>query len=211
MSSRVRGARVRVNGVSPGPTTTPGTAAMGDGFAAIVSTIPLGRAADPNEIAETIVFPLVDRSPIVPGNEWTGVRDPYVSSRLDSFRARLVAQSSRMRSDIARRFAGVSRCAPSRRLDAGSLSFCAPLTLIGFDDAFAFPAVAGFVATVLAAARFRGVTDAISIPNSSDRSSLTSTFVPSRPVGFFFERRDPAFAIRPCWSTFRSVKSNSGR
>jgi NAD(P)-dependent dehydrogenase (short-subunit alcohol dehydrogenase family) len=47
---------VRVNGVSPGPTTTPGTDAMGEGFAAIVSTIPLGRAADAEEIAEAIVF-----------------------------------------------------------------------------------------------------------------------------------------------------------
>jgi NAD(P)-dependent dehydrogenase (short-subunit alcohol dehydrogenase family) len=47
---------VRVNAVSPGPTTTPGTDAMGGGFAAIVSTIPLGRAADPEEIAETIIF-----------------------------------------------------------------------------------------------------------------------------------------------------------
>jgi NAD(P)-dependent dehydrogenase (short-subunit alcohol dehydrogenase family) len=47
---------VRVNGVSPGPTTTPGTDAMGEGFAAIVSTIPLGRAADPEEIAGAIVF-----------------------------------------------------------------------------------------------------------------------------------------------------------
>jgi len=47
---------VRVNGVSPGPTSTPGTDAMGEGFAAIVSTIPLGRAADAEEIAEAIVF-----------------------------------------------------------------------------------------------------------------------------------------------------------
>jgi len=47
---------VRVNGVSPGPTATPGTDAMGEGFAAIVSTIPLGRAADAEEIAEAIVF-----------------------------------------------------------------------------------------------------------------------------------------------------------
>ena len=29
---------------------------MGDGFTAIVSTIPLGRAAEAQEIAETIVF-----------------------------------------------------------------------------------------------------------------------------------------------------------
>ena len=47
---------VCVNGVSPGPTTSPGTDAMGEGFAAIVSTIPLGRAADAEEIAEAIVF-----------------------------------------------------------------------------------------------------------------------------------------------------------
>jgi len=47
---------VRVNAVSPGPTRTPGTEAQGDGFPAIVSTIPLGRAAAPEEIAETIVF-----------------------------------------------------------------------------------------------------------------------------------------------------------
>ena len=33
-----------------------GTEAHGEGFAAIVSTIPLGRAAAPEEIAETIVF-----------------------------------------------------------------------------------------------------------------------------------------------------------
>ncbi len=47
---------VRVNAVSPGPTRTPGTAAMGDGFKQIVATIPLGRAADPAEIAAAIVF-----------------------------------------------------------------------------------------------------------------------------------------------------------
>jgi NAD(P)-dependent dehydrogenase (short-subunit alcohol dehydrogenase family) len=58
---------VRVNAVSPGPTTTPGTEAMGDGFAAIVSTIPLGRAADPDEIAETIVFLASDRASYLNG------------------------------------------------------------------------------------------------------------------------------------------------
>ena len=47
---------VRVNAVSPGPTRTPGTAAMGDGFEQIAATIPLGRAADPAEIAAAIVF-----------------------------------------------------------------------------------------------------------------------------------------------------------
>jgi NAD(P)-dependent dehydrogenase (short-subunit alcohol dehydrogenase family) len=47
---------VRVNAVSPGPTRTPGTAAMGDGFEQIAATIPLGRAADPAEVASAIVF-----------------------------------------------------------------------------------------------------------------------------------------------------------
>src|ERR1700732_3958262 len=58
---------VRVNGVSPGPTTTPGTDAMGEGFAAIVSTIPLGRAAAPEEIAEAILFLATDRASFVHG------------------------------------------------------------------------------------------------------------------------------------------------
>src|ERR1700747_1431034 len=58
---------VRVNAVSPGPTTTPGTEAMGEGFDAIVSTIPPGRAAAPKEIAETIVFLASDRASYLNG------------------------------------------------------------------------------------------------------------------------------------------------
>jgi NAD(P)-dependent dehydrogenase (short-subunit alcohol dehydrogenase family) len=58
---------VRVNAVSPGPTSTPGTDAMGDGFAAIVSTIPLGRAAHPEEIAETILFLASERASYLNG------------------------------------------------------------------------------------------------------------------------------------------------
>jgi NAD(P)-dependent dehydrogenase (short-subunit alcohol dehydrogenase family) len=58
---------VRVNAVSPGPTSTPGTEAMGEGFDAIVSTIPLGRAARPEEIAETIVFLASDRASYLNG------------------------------------------------------------------------------------------------------------------------------------------------
>jgi NAD(P)-dependent dehydrogenase (short-subunit alcohol dehydrogenase family) len=58
---------VRVKAVSPGPTTTPGTHALGEGFAGIVATIPLGRAADPKEIAETIVFLASDKASYVIG------------------------------------------------------------------------------------------------------------------------------------------------
>ena len=47
---------VRANAVAPGPTRTPGTEAMGEGFASIVATIPLGRSAAPAEIANTIVY-----------------------------------------------------------------------------------------------------------------------------------------------------------
>ena len=58
---------VRVNAVSPGPTRTPGTDAMGDGFTKIVGTIPLGRAADPEEIAQAIVFLASDRASYING------------------------------------------------------------------------------------------------------------------------------------------------
>jgi len=58
---------VRVNAVSPGPTRTPGTEAMGEGFSAIVSTIPLGRAAEATEIAETIAFLASDRASYLNG------------------------------------------------------------------------------------------------------------------------------------------------
>jgi NAD(P)-dependent dehydrogenase (short-subunit alcohol dehydrogenase family) len=58
---------VRVNAVSPGPTRTPGTEAMGDGFAQIVDTIPLGRAASPDEIAQAIVFLASDRASYLNG------------------------------------------------------------------------------------------------------------------------------------------------
>jgi NAD(P)-dependent dehydrogenase (short-subunit alcohol dehydrogenase family) len=58
---------VRVNVVSPGPTRTPSTEAMGEGFAAIVPTIPLGRAADPREIADTVAFLASNRASYLNG------------------------------------------------------------------------------------------------------------------------------------------------
>lgn len=47
---------VRVNAISPGPTRTPGTEAMGEGFDAFISTVPMGRAANPDEIADAILY-----------------------------------------------------------------------------------------------------------------------------------------------------------
>ena len=58
---------VRVNAVSPGPTRTPGTVAMGEAFEQIVGTIPLGRAADPDEIAEAVLFLASDRAAYLNG------------------------------------------------------------------------------------------------------------------------------------------------
>jgi NAD(P)-dependent dehydrogenase (short-subunit alcohol dehydrogenase family) len=50
-------AGIRVNAVSPGPTRTPGTVAMGEeGIRQLAATLPLGRAADAGEIANTIVY-----------------------------------------------------------------------------------------------------------------------------------------------------------
>ncbi|GIE81750.1 short-chain dehydrogenase [Actinoplanes philippinensis] len=49
-------AGVRVNAVSPGPTRTEGTAAMGENLGNLASAAPAGRAAGPEEIAAAIVF-----------------------------------------------------------------------------------------------------------------------------------------------------------
>ncbi|HEX3511971.1 MAG TPA: SDR family NAD(P)-dependent oxidoreductase [Solirubrobacteraceae bacterium] len=58
---------VRVNAVSPGPTRTANAESMGDGFNQIVSTIPAGRAAEPQEIADAIVFLASDRASYING------------------------------------------------------------------------------------------------------------------------------------------------
>jgi NAD(P)-dependent dehydrogenase (short-subunit alcohol dehydrogenase family) len=58
---------VRVNAVSPGPTRTEGTNAMGEGLEKLAAQAPLGRPATADEIAEAIVFLATDRSSFVQG------------------------------------------------------------------------------------------------------------------------------------------------
>jgi NAD(P)-dependent dehydrogenase (short-subunit alcohol dehydrogenase family) len=58
---------VRVNAVAPGPTRTPGTEVMGDALDELASTLPLGRPAEADEIATTIVFLASDDATYVNG------------------------------------------------------------------------------------------------------------------------------------------------
>lgn len=58
---------VRVNAISPGPTRTEGTDAMGEGLQRLAAQAPAGRPATPDEIAEAIVFLATDRSSFVQG------------------------------------------------------------------------------------------------------------------------------------------------
>jgi NAD(P)-dependent dehydrogenase (short-subunit alcohol dehydrogenase family) len=58
---------VRVNAVSPGPTRTEGTDAMGEGLEQLAAQGPAGRPATADEIAEAIVFLATDRSSFVYG------------------------------------------------------------------------------------------------------------------------------------------------
>src|SRR5215203_5888263 len=109
----------------------------------------------------------------------------------------LAAQYLRMRSDIARRFAGVSRCVLSRRLGVGSFGFAHRIKPAALDDASALSDIDRFVATSPAAARAGIVAGAISMPNISERSSLASTFAPTGRLPFF-ERSEPALAIQSC-------------
>jgi NAD(P)-dependent dehydrogenase (short-subunit alcohol dehydrogenase family) len=60
-------AGVRVNAVAPGPTRTPGTEPMGDGIDQLAATVPLGRAASADEIANTIVYLASDDASFVNG------------------------------------------------------------------------------------------------------------------------------------------------
>ena len=58
---------VRVNAVSPGPTRTQGTDAMGEGLDHLAAQAPAGRPATADEIAEAIVFLATDRSSFIYG------------------------------------------------------------------------------------------------------------------------------------------------
>jgi NAD(P)-dependent dehydrogenase (short-subunit alcohol dehydrogenase family) len=58
---------VRVNAVSPGPTRTEGTAAMGEALQQLAAQAPAGRPAAPEEIAEAIVFLASDRASFIHG------------------------------------------------------------------------------------------------------------------------------------------------
>ncbi len=60
-------AGVRVNAVSPGPTRTEGTAAMGESLDALAAGGPAGRPGTANEIAEAIVFLASDAASFVHG------------------------------------------------------------------------------------------------------------------------------------------------
>lgn len=58
---------VRVNAVSPGPTRTEGTVAMGEGLEQLAAQAPAGRPAAAEEIAEAIVFLATDRASFIHG------------------------------------------------------------------------------------------------------------------------------------------------
>ena len=58
---------VRVNAVSPGPTRTEGTDAMGEALEQLAAEAPAGRPAIADEIAEAIVVLATDRSSFIHG------------------------------------------------------------------------------------------------------------------------------------------------
>lgn len=58
---------VRVNAVSPGPTRTEGTDAMGEDLEQLAAQAPAGRPASADEIAEAIVFLATDRASFIHG------------------------------------------------------------------------------------------------------------------------------------------------
>jgi len=60
---------VRVNAVSPGPTRTEGTEAMGEALEQLAAQAPASRPATADEIAEAIVFLATDRASFIHGTK----------------------------------------------------------------------------------------------------------------------------------------------
>jgi NAD(P)-dependent dehydrogenase (short-subunit alcohol dehydrogenase family) len=62
---------IRVNGVVPGYTRSPMTAWVGpEEHAQLLTTIPLGRAGEPDEVGEVIAFLASERTPYTTGSVW---------------------------------------------------------------------------------------------------------------------------------------------
>ncbi|GII34357.1 SDR family NAD(P)-dependent oxidoreductase [Planotetraspora mira] len=60
-------AGVRVNSVSPGPTRTPGSEALGEALEQLAAQAPLGFVADPEDIAAAIAFLISDQARFITG------------------------------------------------------------------------------------------------------------------------------------------------
>ncbi len=60
-------AGVRVNSVSPGPTRTPGSEALGDALDQLAAQAPLGFVADPEDIAAAVSFLVSDEARFITG------------------------------------------------------------------------------------------------------------------------------------------------
>ncbi|GAA4567306.1 SDR family NAD(P)-dependent oxidoreductase [Planotetraspora kaengkrachanensis] len=60
-------AGVRVNSVSPGPTRTPGSEALGEALEQLAAQAPLGFVADPEDIAAAIAFLVSDQARFITG------------------------------------------------------------------------------------------------------------------------------------------------
>jgi NAD(P)-dependent dehydrogenase (short-subunit alcohol dehydrogenase family) len=58
---------VRVNGIAPGPTRTPGTEPMGDALDELATTVPLARPAAAEEIASAVLYLGSDEASYVNG------------------------------------------------------------------------------------------------------------------------------------------------